>query len=373
LDGIRGIAVLLVFFFHYGDLSQSSSRLLRFVGYVKGSGWIGVDIFFVLSGFLITGILYESRNESHYYRRFYIRRALRLFPVFYGVCLVVLLLAPLLHVQWRWAYLAVLFYGTNIVLPLHSSPDPVGPVRITHLWSLAVEEQFYLLWPFAVHLLKTREKVLRLSIGVIIVAFAARVVALYAGVPATVIYWELPTRMDSLAVGAALALLLRGPRKDFWESIARSSLVPLWLTVLLIGVYEHGLDHLNPVTIVAGYTLLAFASASLIAEALRPFSRVALIFNNSVLRFLGKISYGLYVYHLLIWTGAKPVFAFLQLRLRSQLAAGIGIYVVFLGGTVLFSYLSYRFYELRFLRLKDKLAPAPAKAQPAPEPQVASS
>lgn len=365
LDGIRGLAILLVFFYHYGDLSQSSSRLLRFVGHVKSSGWIGVDIFFVLSGFLITGILYESRNEIHYYRRFYIRRALRLFPVFYGVCLVTLLLAPVLHLQWHWSYLAILLYGTNIIVVLDPLTRRVGPFEITPLWSLALEEQFYLLWPLAVHLLKTRERVLRLSLGVIILAFAARITALHTGVPVAAIYWELPTRMDSLAAGAALALLLRGPKKERWESIARHSLVPLWSALLLMGVYEHGLGLLDPITIVAGYTLLALGSAALIAEALRPSSWIALIFSNPMLRFLGKISYGLYVYHTLAWTGAKPVFDFLQRHLHSQLAAGIGVYVIFFGGTVLFSYLSYRFYEVKFLRLKDSLAPAPKRARPA--------
>lgn len=358
LDGIRGLAILLVFFRHYGDLSSSSSWLLRFFNGVKNSGWIGVDLFFVLSGFLITGILFDSRNDSDYYRRFYIRRALRLFPLFYGLCLLILVLSPLLEVHWSWGYLAFPFYGANIAVALDPILGSIGLVTISHLWSLAVEEQFYLLWPMAVRRFKDREGLLRFTYAVIVLAFVLRIVALRLGVPAFAIYRELPTRMDSLAVGAALALLLRGPRPERWMHLARISLLPLIIALAVMGFYQSGLRELNPITMLFGYTLLAFASGALIAETLHPSSITARFFNNLGLQFLGKISYGLYVYHLLWWRAAKPLYGFLSHHLHSQVLSGIGIYAVFLTGTILFSYISYRFYEMPFLRLKDKLAPA---------------
>jgi len=142
LDGLRGLAILLVFFRHYGDLS-SSSRLLHILNQVKNSGWIGVDLFFVLSGFLITGVLYDTRNAPNYFKNFYVRRALRLFPVFYGTAIVLLLLTPVLHLHWIAIQALYLVYGGNFVWIYDGSATTIGPFNLTHLWSLAVEEQFY--------------------------------------------------------------------------------------------------------------------------------------------------------------------------------------------------------------------------------------
>jgi len=218
-----------------------------------------------------------------------------------------------------------------------------------------------MLWPFAVRHIKSRERILQFALAVIAIAFAIRVVAFYSGISTHVLYMELPTRMDSLAVGAVLALLLRGPRPDLWMHIARISLVPLWLLVVSMAAYEGGLHFLSPLTALIGYSLLAFASGALVSETLRPGSWAERAFSNSIMRFIGKISYGMYIYHLLPWRAAKPVYAYLFLRFHSQLMAGLSTLGVFLTGTILVSWLSYKFFEMPFLRLKDKLAPAAGK------------
>jgi peptidoglycan/LPS O-acetylase OafA/YrhL len=363
LDGIRGIAILLVFAVHYGDLSHATSPLLRVVNEVKSWGWIGVDLFFVLSGFLITGILYDSRNSRSYYRTFYIRRALRLFPVFYGLMFVLLLLTPVLHVHWRWGHLGVLFYGANIAYAFDASLQDAGLAPLGPLWTLAVEEQFYLLWPAAVRKLRNRESLLKLTLALIVVAFAGRIVALQAGVPTDIVHWELPTRMDSLAVGAALALLLRGPRVELWRRVARNAFLPLCAALLAIRLYAGTFDMQNKTVMEAGYLVLAFAAAALIAETLRTGSWAHRFFSNRVLRFLGRISYGFYIYHALPWRGAKPLNAYLLSTFHSQLLAGLGVYAIYLTGITLFAWLSFRFFEQPFLRLKDKLAPPEAETQ----------
>jgi peptidoglycan/LPS O-acetylase OafA/YrhL len=357
LDGVRGVAIILVFFFHFARWNDTSTLIARLFNAATASGWIGVDIFFVLSGFLITGILYDTRNDDHYSRRFYVRRMLRIFPIFYGSCLVLLILAPVLHIGWRWGYLAILFYGANFLQARSPSYDQVGPVLIGHVWSLAVEEQFYLLWPSAVRILKTRTRILSLAVALAVSAFILRIVELRVGVDLRAIYRDLFTRMDTLAIGAALALLLRGPRKQFWETAARRSLLPLWGLLLVIAVLERRFDHYDPVTITWGYSLLALASAALIAEAIRPESWTAKIMSNRVLRFLGKISYGLYLYQGLVIVAARPVLALLRRCIPSRLAADSCTFAIALMGTVLFSYLSYQFYERPFLRLKSRLAP----------------
>jgi peptidoglycan/LPS O-acetylase OafA/YrhL len=139
LDSMRGIAILLVLFFHgmAPPLNANLSGGGKFIFALSQWGWVGVNLFFVLSGFLITGILIDGRSRSGYFRRFYIRRALRILPALY-MTLILLLGGGL--ISWRFLALSVLFLANTA--PLLGVPLQYGP-----LWSLAVEEHFYMLWP----------------------------------------------------------------------------------------------------------------------------------------------------------------------------------------------------------------------------------
>jgi peptidoglycan/LPS O-acetylase OafA/YrhL len=150
LDGLRGFAVLVVFLFHYGGGTHSSLFVMRVFGFLNKGGWAGVTLFFVLSGFLITGILWDSFDQPNWLRNFYARRALRIFPLYYGSLVLVLLAAawkgtllPALRLIWIPAFF--LQNMPHLVALVDRIPSPLG---IFHFWSLAVEEQFYLLWPF---------------------------------------------------------------------------------------------------------------------------------------------------------------------------------------------------------------------------------
>ena len=141
LDGIRALAVTMVFFNHFGGGAHGGS-VLRALDHLRLRGWMGVDLFFVLSGFLITGILYDTRNDSRYFSRFYARRSLRIFPVFYLVVAVLLLLTFVFHYQWRWLHLTFLFYIGNFfgnydfsLYEVLSANHPTAKVLIGHLWS----------------------------------------------------------------------------------------------------------------------------------------------------------------------------------------------------------------------------------------------
>jgi peptidoglycan/LPS O-acetylase OafA/YrhL len=164
-NGIRGLAVLSVFFEHYATYVHLSP--------LESFSWTGVDLFFVLSGFLITGILYDSLGGPRFFRNFYIRRALRIFPVFYGFFLLLFLLTPLLHLRYDVHLLSFFFYVGNLVTPLadlvHRNPTVIFMHRhgstfavcnIGHLWSLCVEEQFYLIWPAVVWFARDRRKLM---------------------------------------------------------------------------------------------------------------------------------------------------------------------------------------------------------------------
>src|SRR5260370_3776566 len=152
LDGLRGAAILLILYDHlFWSNSQSGNRFFDFLNQVRDSSWVGVNLFFALSGFLITGILFETLHDSNYFRTFYARRALRIFPLYYGFLFVLLALTKPLHFQWNgWQYYH-LTYTSNLALWRYHVPLILPNFNINHFWSLDVEEQFYLICPFVVY------------------------------------------------------------------------------------------------------------------------------------------------------------------------------------------------------------------------------
>lgn len=203
LDGLRGIAILAVLEFHFAEgLTGLSRAELAIYNFIR-TGWLGVDLFFVLSGFLITGILTDARHTPRYFQNFYWRRAVRIFPPYYAFLLAYGVFYPLARHRpldapwWHWTYL------TNVAVALHL---PVGTTP--HFWSLAVEEQFYLLWPLLIYLLP-RRAAMRVCLGCIVGAPAIRIMLLLAGIGNPAAYVLMPCRVDALAVGGWLALAQR--------------------------------------------------------------------------------------------------------------------------------------------------------------------
>jgi peptidoglycan/LPS O-acetylase OafA/YrhL len=295
LDGIRGVAILAVLLFHCSLHLQGFWR-------IAGSwGWMGVDLFFVLSGFLITGILLDARGapSRYYYAGFYGRRLLRIAPAFVAL-MVTLVLAPGLtaqvpadrfllsrHQAWYWAFLAnalIATYGWAAVIP-----------QTAPLWSLAVEEQFYLIWPSIVRRLSPRG-VLRLGLALIVLVGLARFVLARDGVNVNTLYVSMPTRADLLAWGAVLAALVRMPngtsiiRRSLWPALAGAVFV---LAVVTIGF---GSSYYWSVPMVmAGYPAIAVGAACVLG--------IAIVYDPVVLRFswlrrIGEVSYGLYLWHM---------------------------------------------------------------------------
>ncbi len=211
LDGIRGVAILLVMAYHF--LHPGGHILAIVPEAIARAGWVGVDLFFVLSGFLITGILLKTKADPHYLRNFYMRRTLRIFPLYYAflTCLFVVgasitsLNTPgfkevAKHQLWLWTYTANIGqYWTGKLL------FASGWVEANHLWSLAVEEQFYLVWP-AIVLLFSRHALMRLCIFIIASAFIFRVMSQTMG--DGFVLW----RADALIVGGLRAILVNDPK-----------------------------------------------------------------------------------------------------------------------------------------------------------------
>src|SRR4051812_8053988 len=176
LDGLRGLAILMVMILHFGGTTeQGMSGLNLWFSRITGAGWCGVDLFFVLSGFLITGILYDAKGTPGGLRNFYARRVLRIFPLYYATLIVLFVILPLLapgpnpgldkvalHQGWLWLYLsnfAAVFIGDHTFA--------AGLVQAGHFWSLAIEEQFYLVWPLIVLTLR-RETLINICVAVIV-------------------------------------------------------------------------------------------------------------------------------------------------------------------------------------------------------------
>jgi len=365
----------MVLLLHFvGDVPPSDA-VERAVGDVTKYGSYGVELFFVLSGFLITGILYDSRNQPHYFRNFYMKRVLRIFPLYYGVLALVFFLAPLIPLlrgptlnylvdRQAWAWL----FGVNIYVGEHGD---WSFSYLNHFWSLSVEEHFYLFWPLVVFLLARWPRVL-ITVGLVTLlgAMLARLAGSLMGLSWWTTYTLTPFRLDGLAFGAFLAVTARQP--GGLERLARA--LPLVVTVavgllaITFGwtrlISREGLQLVLPVRAELILTLLACLLVwVLIAPARSATSR---FFSSRSMVFLGTYSYGLYVYHHFVSYYMTTNRTDLELagRLGSHGAAVALQALLGAGASLLVAYLSYELFEKRFLRLKRVFA---TSRQPAAE------
>jgi len=352
LDTLRGIAVLGVvllhgFFWQYSGLSFG--RPARVLLSLTQPGWVGVNLFFVLSGFLISGILLDSKDRPNFYRRFYTRRALRILPPYYGLLVLLLLLRTASP-----AFVALSFVYLANMTALFGVACDYGP-----LWSLAVEEQYYILWPMVVRRLTMRQLA---WISAFIVVFIPILRAISFS-----LHWKMGTdwyiwfTADGLAAGCLLAIVLR--TKIHREHVRH--VCYLLLTVPLIAgaaglpfgistrnqVLGAGLQETVINTFFAGVLLVFLLAGSGAAKR---------YVNIPVFRFLGYISYGLYLDHLLVFRMYDRICRNYFPRLlpsSNHFELVLLRFAVGAGAAVGAAYLSRRFFEERFLRLKDSLMP----------------
>ncbi|HTI12735.1 MAG TPA: acyltransferase [Puia sp.] len=346
LDGFRGMAIFLVGMGHFFN----EYALFR-------GGWVGLNLFFLLSGYLITGrLFYHAQGEGkHYFRDFYARRVLRIFPLYYGCLFIFFVWLPLVYGKyaqhfsdlygdqlWYWCYLE------NWQLAFHGIK---GNLTLFHFWSLSVEEQFYLCWPLIFLYAGERGRRIAAMAG-IVVAMLSRCLASTPWMA----YFSTLTACEPLLLGALICLLEKEGRLHTIKSYA------VWVAGLsflfLIGLLLHNPDAgiSNRPLLYYGYSAIDAVLAYLLYSSLLS-SRVGAwlrkVFSSGWLVWLGKYSYGLYVFHwlilqifvqkgqtMLVQRGADGQVAYLLPRI-----GGIGL-------VLLIGYASYHLYEKQFLRWK---------------------
>jgi peptidoglycan/LPS O-acetylase OafA/YrhL len=365
LDGIRGLAIVMVLCVHFIGDAPAHTTLGRAMVKLANYGIWGVDLFFVLSGFLITGLLYDSKKSAHYFRDFYVRRTLRIFPLYYGVLTLLFIVLPVLpapypgglaesarHQAWLWSY------ASNVYLAMHRAwlLPYVG-----HFWSLAVEEQFYLLWPIVV-LTFGRRSLLAVCVAVSASALVIRSILSFAGAGYVAQVVLTPCRFDALCVGGFLALAVRAVGLERVARTARAWLAPLAGLVLLTSLWNATQRSLPDVILPLRGTFVALSFGSLLVTSLaaKPESTLCRIFSSRAMCFLGTRSYGLYVFHGIIAYGMGQHQTTLD-RLASRLGPTTAMVVeatVGAGVSVLVATASYELFEKHFLRLKSRLAPS---------------
>lgn len=360
LDGLRALAILLVIPHNTYLFDDIHGWLIPFA-WLANAGWTGVQLFFVLSGFLITRNLLDSRGSHNYYSAFFGRRILRIFPLYFLVLIFFLLLLPQLvslspdirgsyaNQVWLWLFLSnwTAPYGHEVFW-------------FPHFWSLAVEEQFYFIWPAVIALTPTRRLVPVCTI-LMVIALTIRIAMVKAGAPPEAVYMFTVCRMDALACGALAAVLTGMPRVMSLVSQHGTKFL-LAAAVLMMAFIRvtSSYSALNSGSLTVGQTVLALGMTGvvlvIVAGARTSIARgLDTVLRLPPLRSIGKVSYGMYIFHM-------PVATVVGVRVKPYLKQlGVGFPVWYALSIAVCSYIvaliSWHLLEKHFLRAKRYFVP----------------
>ena len=360
LTGLRGVAILMVLCYHLvlDGYVQQQHGLVGIVRAMMWTGWAGVDLFFAISGFLITNILLDTRTRPHYFKSFHFHRILRIFPLYYLVLLVIFLAQPLFLAHpalaqiypTRGGFLAYIFFVQNWWMPIFGQ----GRFLLGHFWTLAVEEQFYLLWPLIVWRARSRYLLQTCIVGAFLCPLVRYIFARHD--PTSMfVYMSTAARFDTLLFGCATAIAVRYPiGQQIVGKLAPRLAIASAIGLFVINAVMRDLFFRGIHTQVLGYTLIAIFSTCVVFYAWqinRTGKFADRLLRSRFLEIWGRYSYGIYVFH-------APFFILTSHYLRHYAWFGVSIWRSALCGlgvaAVVFTLaaLSYEFFESHFLALK---------------------
>jgi peptidoglycan/LPS O-acetylase OafA/YrhL len=353
LDGLRGIAIFLIVLFHFSRID--------FIIFNFEIGWIGVQLFFVLSGFLITRILLREKNKplNKFLKQFYHRRILRIFPLYYSYILIVVIIYLITNEPADFLinlpYLTTYTYNFTILFA-----DWKLSRLYVHLWSLAVEEQFYIIWPFVIFFLNKKKIEILILVLITFTPIIRSILGFYFSrlandspeLAGNIIYWISISHFDAFAMGGAINLLgnsFLGITRKLWLYITGilCCVSGIINSVLLEQIGDFDISSLGfPIHGIANsqhvwsYTILNLFFTALVWNLIVGKS---MIFNFQPLRLLGKVSYGMYIFHFLI-------LMILDKALKGPLVNEFITFIIYFTICTLVSYTSYTIFEKRFLQ-----------------------
>jgi peptidoglycan/LPS O-acetylase OafA/YrhL len=314
LDGLRGFAIVTVMLYHFTVAYRNDVSTIIDTLFIRicGAGWLGVDLFFVLSGFLITGILLDTRQSGKYFTSFYARRFLRIFPIYYAIMIVFFFILPgfipiedsRLNVLLdnKWWFLSYLL-NWKIAFIGNFNAIPAG-----YIWSLAIEEQFYIIWPWIVFSMP--RKLLSLTTWSLAGCVILRTGLLLAGVTATSVYVMTFSHLDGLLIGAFIAVYIRTRSID-WRlyCTARIAIISSFLILILLFIQKREFYFYTRAVAYIGFILLALGFGGLLTTTLFSDKKSLLrrIMNGKLIRSFGKYSYCLYLIHHPVGTAIEKV------------------------------------------------------------------
>jgi peptidoglycan/LPS O-acetylase OafA/YrhL len=381
LEGIRGYAFLLVFFMHYfsrSDFPFQDSKWLYPIFLFRQTAWLTVPVFFVLSGYLISGILIDTRVREGYFKVFYCRRVLRVFPVFYLTLLSVALVDKyhgLVMGPHFWSH----FLYIHNVLPRYKQLGGrwAGEGQITHLWSMGVEEQFYLLMPLLVWLCPRRRTLLKLVVLLITACFVIRFASPLLNIsPYLMTFWT-PTRVDAILMGAVLAIIARRPIYKRMEPFARYVALAGIAATVAIAIRTDGAPPTTASLNALLISVLNLGATAIVVCVMEQGSLVCRLCSQKWICWLGARSYGLYLFHGTYAAWFLTTFTDIlsqHMRRMNALLAAIGTAFCL---TLFLAVFCYRFVEQPAMNIKKRIRYGPVRTpQLAPEimvPRLAES
>lgn len=360
VDGLRGIAILGVLVFHFigeGIDYQRSHWLINYLAETSKYGAGGVDLFFVISGFLIGGILIDNRDSLNYFKTFYLRRTLRIFPLYYSLIIIFyglswanayhLITMPVWMLGFTFSSKWYLTFTQNFPMVRDSS---LGTMILAPTWSLAVEEQFYLTLPF---IIRFAPRKLLIWLVVILICFASifRTVIWFQTSNTFAVKFLMPSCLDSLMMGVLIAILLRTPKSSILiEKYRLRLMIPIYIILV---IFLHGISNFvlrnstvladNPLIFTNTEISIRYGLLLMLAVTAKPKEMLSRFFCNKVLRKFGELSYFIYLFHLGFYFLVRW-----QMGINENLPFGIiwGVEIsLTLLITLVLAQLSWRFFE----------------------------